>query len=147
MAGPAHGYQRIILVGGFGDSPYLLQAVKRTFGQNKKITITVPSNPWVYCCLSVVRIADNLFRQAAIVQGAALRGLQGVRSTVKRCRRHYGLPLDTVYRPGIDDEKQVYIRHFSNTKYVRGTMTWAVRKVCSTKVLTFKKDSKIFDVP
>jgi hypothetical protein len=38
-------FQRIILVGGFGDSEYLRQAIKKAFGADGKIAITVPDNP------------------------------------------------------------------------------------------------------
>ncbi|RDW64368.1 Hsp70 family protein [Aspergillus mulundensis] len=90
---------RIILVGGFGDSEYLRNAFKSSFGLGGKIAITVPDLP-----------------QAAIVQGAALRGLDGIRSSTKRCRRHYGFTVGINFRPGIDDEANAYMDEYNDIK-------------------------------
>ncbi|RAO68865.1 uncharacterized protein BHQ10_004877 [Talaromyces amestolkiae] len=107
-----HGtINRIILVGGFGDSEYLRKAIKKTFGSNEKMAITVPSNP-----------------QGAIVQGAALRGLHGIRATARRCRRHYGFDWDLKFREGIDDEKHSYWDRYRGQKTVAGIMKWMIKK-------------------
>ncbi|KAL4863291.1 hypothetical protein BDV12DRAFT_202257 [Aspergillus spectabilis] len=103
--------KRIILVGGFGDSEYLRKAFKSSFGSDGKIAITVPEIP-----------------QAAIVQGAALRGLEGIRSSTKRCRRHYGFAIDTEFRPGVDDGANTYWDTYNGRKMVRGIMKWAIQK-------------------
>ncbi|KAH8702220.1 Hsp70 family protein [Talaromyces proteolyticus] len=102
---------RIILVGGFGDSEYLRQAVKKTFGSEKKLTITIPNNP-----------------QSAIVHGAALRGLHGIQSTARRCRRHYGFSWGIYFREGIDDEKNSYWDEYYDAKMVRGITKWMINK-------------------
>ncbi|KAL3430242.1 hypothetical protein BDV09DRAFT_202347 [Aspergillus tetrazonus] len=101
---------RIILVGGFGDSEYLREAFKSTFASDGKIAITVPEIP-----------------QAAIVQGAALRGLEGIRSTTKRCRRHYGFAVDTEFIPGMN-KLDTYWDVYNNKKMVRGFMKWTIQK-------------------
>uniref|UniRef100_A0A093VJ31 Heat shock 70 kDa protein 12B n=1 Tax=Talaromyces marneffei PM1 TaxID=1077442 RepID=A0A093VJ31_TALMA len=101
---------RIILVGGFGDSEYLRQKVKKIFGSEKMI-ITVPSNP-----------------QSAIVQGAALRGLQGIRATARKCRRNYGFSWNIEFRTGIDDDKHAYWDKFANRKLVSGILKWMIKK-------------------
>jgi len=103
---------RIILVGGFGDSEYLRAAFKRSFSSDAKIVVTVPDKP-----------------QAAIVQGAALRGLEGLRPMTRRCRRHYGFTLGLTFRYGIDSEAHSYIDSFTNEKMVRGIMKWMIAKV------------------
>jgi phosphoribosylformylglycinamidine (FGAM) synthase-like amidotransferase family enzyme len=41
----ADAYQRIIVVGGFGDSEYLRQAFRKSFGSDSKVIITVPDTP------------------------------------------------------------------------------------------------------
>ncbi|KAL2827784.1 actin-like ATPase domain-containing protein [Aspergillus cavernicola] len=102
---------RIILVGGFGDSEYLRKSFQSSFASNGKITITVPDSP-----------------QAAIVQGAALRGLEGLQSTTKRCRRHYGFSWGMLFRYGIDDEANSYIHPFTGEKMTRGRMKWMIAK-------------------
>ncbi|GIJ81658.1 hypothetical protein Asppvi_000157 [Aspergillus pseudoviridinutans] len=102
---------RIVLVGGFGDSEYLRKAFRTSFGSTGKITITVPDSP-----------------QAAIVQGAALRGLEGLQSTTKRCRRHYGFSWGNRFRAGIDSERNAYYDSYSGKKMVSGIMKWMIAK-------------------
>ncbi|KAL4789394.1 actin-like ATPase domain-containing protein [Aspergillus venezuelensis] len=102
---------RIVLVGGFADSEYLRKSFNTTFGSDGKMAITVPDNP-----------------QAAIVQGAALRGLEGLRSTTKRSRRHYGFSWGIPFREGIDRESDSYLTAFTGEKYVKGVMKWMIAK-------------------
>ncbi|KAL4948273.1 hypothetical protein BDW69DRAFT_199012 [Aspergillus filifer] len=102
---------RIILVGGFGDSEYLRAAFRSSFAVDGKIAITVPDIP-----------------QAAIVQGAALRGLEDIRSSTKRCRRHYGFAVDTEFQPGMDGKTDTYWDIYNNRKMVRGLMEWTIQK-------------------
>ncbi|PYI31866.1 actin-like ATPase domain-containing protein [Aspergillus indologenus CBS 114.80] len=102
---------RIILVGGFGDSEYLRKAVKSTFATTGEIAVTIPTDP-----------------QTAIVRGAALRGLEGIRPSTKRCRRHYGFSRGIPFREGYDDEKNAYIDAFHDKKRVGGIMKWMIAK-------------------
>ncbi|GFF46529.1 heat shock 70 kDa protein 12A [Aspergillus udagawae] len=102
---------RIVLVGGFGDSEYLRKAFRSSFGSTGKITITVPDSP-----------------QAAIVQGAALCGLEGLQSTTKRCRRHYGFMWGIPFRAGIDSELNAYYDSYTGDKMVSGIMKWMIAK-------------------
>ncbi|KAH2148997.1 hypothetical protein KXW33_004558 [Aspergillus fumigatus] len=102
---------RIVLVGGFGDSEYLRKAFRSSFESTGKITITVPDSP-----------------QAAIVQGAALRGLEGLQSTTKRCRRHYGFSWNIPFRDGIDSELDAIYDEYDDMKRVSGIMEWMIAK-------------------
>ncbi|PYI36946.1 actin-like ATPase domain-containing protein [Aspergillus indologenus CBS 114.80] len=102
---------RIILVGGFGDSEYLHQEMVKAFGSNGKITVTVPN-----------------YAQAAIVQGAALRGLQGLQPTTRRCRRHYGFKMSMLFEEGVDDESDAYIDEWTGLKYTARFMKWMISK-------------------
>ncbi|KAB8210440.1 hypothetical protein BDV34DRAFT_220577 [Aspergillus parasiticus] len=63
------------------------------------------------------------------VQGAALRGLEGLQSTTKRCRRYYGFDWAISFREGIDDEVNSYIHPYTGEKMVRGIMKWMIVKV------------------
>lgn len=65
--------------------------------------------------------------QAAVVRGAAIRGLEGTMPRTLICRRHYGLKGGLPFRPGIDDEKHAYIS-WGDT-YCSGRMDWLVQKV------------------
>ncbi|KAE8364462.1 hypothetical protein BDV27DRAFT_128405 [Aspergillus caelatus] len=103
--------KRIVLVGGFGDSEYLRKTMRSSFESSGNITITIPDSP-----------------QASIVQGAALRGLEGLRSTTKHCRRHYGFCWGIPFREGIDNEANSYIHSFTGEKMVRGIMRWMIAK-------------------
>ncbi|RDW74281.1 Hsp70 family protein [Aspergillus mulundensis] len=102
---------RIILVGGFGNSEYLRTAFRNSFDPAGNIAVTVPNNA-----------------QAAIVQGAALRGLEGLQALNRRCRRHYGFESIRPFRKGFDDEQNAFIHRYYGTKYVGGHMTWVVGK-------------------
>ncbi|THV47569.1 hypothetical protein BGAL_0302g00120 [Botrytis galanthina] len=72
---------RIILVGGFGESPHLNKQLKKWCRQNGNITLMRPLHP-----------------QSAVVRGAALRGLEGIAPRVKQIRRHYGICLGKPFR-------------------------------------------------
>ncbi|KAF3480439.1 heat shock 70 kDa protein 12A [Arthroderma uncinatum] len=100
----------IILAGGFGDSEYLRKALQREFSARLSIEVIVPKHP-----------------QAAIVKGAALRGLDGLRPITRRCRRHYGFSCGKPFRKGEDMEHTAYKRVFDGCKYSRGRMEWMVK--------------------
>ncbi|EHY53392.1 hypothetical protein HRR83_003599 [Exophiala dermatitidis] len=102
---------RFILVGGFGDSPYLNSRLKEWCDEKRIRRFTCPSD-----C------------QAAIVMGAALRGLEGIRPTSIIAKRHYGWSMSMRFREGIDDEANAYLSIFDDEKRCRGRMHWAVEK-------------------
>lgn len=68
-------------------------------------------------------------RQAAVVRGAALRGLEGLAPRMKQARRHYGYSCSRIFREGIDPEEKGYISRFSGRKYCGGMMDWMIAKV------------------
>lgn len=118
------------MVGGFGDSEYLRKTFQSEFGLSGNISITVPDNALVHL---VHRMGDRQtyqkHRQAAIVQGAAVRGLEGVRAKTRRCRRHYGISLGDPFREGVDNEISAYFDEWSGRKYSSGHMKWLAHKV------------------
>ena len=67
--------------------------------------------------------------QAAIVKGAALRGLEGLKPKRTRLRQHYGFIWSIPFRPGIDAESNSMIDSFDNIKWVNGIMSWRAEKV------------------
>ena len=67
--------------------------------------------------------------------GAALRGLIGVRPSVKKCRRHYGFQLDLPYDPNFDEEEHMYRSKFDRSKRARGTMCWKIEMVSSALLI------------
>ena len=68
-------------------------------------------------------------RQAAIVRGAALRGLESIVPARRRCRRHYGFSVAERFRQGIDPEYESYICPFDGKKYCGNRIDWAIEKV------------------
>lgn len=68
--------------------------------------------------------------QAAIVRGAALRGLSDIAPNRKRCRRHYGVAYSATFREGIDPESDVKYDSWNGRKQCNSRMDWQVKKVC-----------------
>jgi hypothetical protein len=86
------------------------------------------------CPVSTIQLISADTRgnsQAAIVKGAALRGLEGLKPTTTISRRHYGWSWDEPFREGIDDEKNGYIDVYNGEKMCRGKMHWPIKKVSS----------------
>jgi hypothetical protein len=55
--------------------------------------------------------------------------LEGLQSTTKRCRRHYGFSWGNLFRAGIDSELNAYYDFYSGKKMVSGIMKWMIAKV------------------
>ncbi|TVY15153.1 hypothetical protein LARI1_G006422 [Lachnellula arida] len=102
---------RVILVGGFAESPYLYNALEEWCWQNGDIVLIRPANP-----------------QAAVVRGAALRGLEGLAPRIKHARRHYGTCTAEPFRNHIDPEDRSFISEMNNRNYCSGRMQWLVSK-------------------
>ncbi|KIX10397.1 uncharacterized protein Z518_01479 [Rhinocladiella mackenziei CBS 650.93] len=102
---------RVILVGGFGASPYLNTKLEEWCNRSGIAHFTSPED-----C------------QAAIVKGAVLRGLEGVRPISIIAKRHYGWCWGEPFREGIDDENDAYIDEFDQRKYCADRMHWTVSK-------------------
>jgi hypothetical protein len=117
-------------VGGFGDSPYLLDALKTWSKENGDIRIFCPPHPYDLSEAFSIQwsSSDNTHRQATIVKGAALRGLEGIKPTKKRCRRHYGFRIAEKFREGIDPEEDAFRDEFDGTKYCSGMTRWQITK-------------------
>ncbi|PMD34535.1 Hsp70 family protein-like protein [Hyaloscypha variabilis F] len=103
--------QRLILVGGFAQSPYLRNSLEEWCLYHGEIAFLCPDQP-----------------QAAILRGAALRGLEGLAPGIKYVRRHYGVGLSMPFREGIDPEHLRYTEYARNEDYCRGRMTWIISK-------------------
>ncbi|KAH8650615.1 Hsp70 family protein-like protein [Tricladium varicosporioides] len=102
---------RIILVGGFGESPYLNKALAEWCKANGNIKLMRPEHP-----------------QSAVVRGAALRGLEGIAPRMKQSRRHYGIGLSLPFREGRDPEEKAFLSRFNNMKYCRHRVKWLISK-------------------
>ncbi|KAK5090422.1 hypothetical protein LTR05_000594 [Lithohypha guttulata] len=101
---------RVVLIGGFGDSPYLNARLKSWCTSNDIRRFTCPTD-----C------------QAAIVKGAVLRGLEGIRPTTIVAKRSYGWSWGCAFREGIDDEEDAYHDIYTGHKLCT-RMHWTVTK-------------------
>jgi hypothetical protein len=101
-----------VLIGGFGDSDYLHSRLKAWCAANEDIQLLCPEHP-----------------QAAIVRGAALRGLEGIAPSQKCCRRSYGVGTLQLFREGIDPEQKAQWNKWDGTKRCHGRMDWLIAKV------------------
>ncbi|KAL1641388.1 hypothetical protein SLS58_006089 [Diplodia intermedia] len=106
-----HEINRVIMVGGFGDSDYLNECMQIWCMQNGSIKLTCPPQ-----C------------QATVVRGAALRGLEGLTPLHRRARRHYGFSVNLNFRKGIDPESKAYFCHFSGKMLCRDRIKWTLHK-------------------
>ncbi|KAK8212751.1 hypothetical protein IWZ01DRAFT_541403 [Phyllosticta capitalensis] len=104
---------RVILVGGFGDSDFLVGYIKSWCRGQR------PKRPKLLCPPQ---------SQAAIVKGAALRGLEDLKPMSRIARRHYGFECAEAFREGIDPEHLSRIDDWSGEKYCDDRMTWGIHK-------------------
>lgn len=103
--------QLIVLVGGYGDSQYLNDALQKLCKEKGGIRLLCPPHP-----------------QAAIVKGAALRGLGNIVPSRRRCRRHCGISLNMVFREGIDPRHRANYDEWDGVKRCSGRMEWLISK-------------------
>ncbi|CAG8949948.1 hypothetical protein HYFRA_00004279 [Hymenoscyphus fraxineus] len=115
---------RLILVGGFAESHYLHNALENWCYMNGEIHLMRPPNP-----------------QAAIVRGAALRGLEGLAPRKKYARRHYGMCLGMRFRENVDPETSSYIGRYDDVKRCSTRVKWLISKGDEIMQGTFKEHS------
>ncbi|CAH0022627.1 unnamed protein product, partial [Clonostachys rhizophaga] len=106
----------IILVGGFGSSPYLNERLE-SWCKQRRIRLKLPwTDGW-----------------SAIVRGSVLRGLEGSIVKEKKCRRHYGYTLSHRYNPSLHAgynklKRFTHYDRFSKADYLSGFMNWSIGK-------------------
>ncbi|KAH7012995.1 hsp70-like protein [Ilyonectria destructans] len=106
----------MVLVGGFGSSPYLREKLGE-WCTSQEIRLTTPySGGW-----------------SAIACGAVLRGLEGGIISQKKCRRHYGHSLsktyDSILHNGFDAKVQrLWTDKFTGVLNLSGFMMWEIGK-------------------
>jgi hypothetical protein len=82
-----------------------------------------------FLALVVYYATHYKLRQAAIVRGAAIRGLGDIKPMSRRSRRHYGFQLDLLFDPSQDHERDRYTNLFDRSDRAKGTMVWAIKMV------------------
>ncbi|WPH02104.1 hsp70-like protein [Acrodontium crateriforme] len=119
---------RVILIGGFGESAYLLSCLRAFCLRSGKIQVYGAENS-----------------QSAVVTGAALRGLEGTAPTSKCCRRFYGVALRMPFREGVDPESKATMANWDGAKMCRGRMMWLISKGATITEGTTKTTGCSFD--
>ncbi|KAK4152182.1 heat shock protein SSA3 [Chaetomidium leptoderma] len=109
----------IVIVGGFGNSDYLKGKLDAWCATNGGIKCIRPD-----------------FCQAAVVRGAAIRGLEGAMPRTLICRRHYGFQCGYPFRPLIDDEKNAFV--LWGEKYCSGGIVWMIKKGAELSGSTYR---------
>lgn len=106
----------IFLVGGFGESDYLLHRLTEfKWAKAGQIEILNPYDAW-----------------SAVSRGAVLRGLEGSLVTNRRCRRNYGTRINTVFDPTIHHEEDAFYSTDTGMKMARNQVSWIVEKGADT---------------
>ncbi|KAL7269991.1 hypothetical protein RUND412_007313 [Rhizina undulata] len=129
----------VLLVGGFGASPYLHKRLKEHSFSGKQVPVLQPPNAW-----------------SAITRGALKRGIDGCIVKDQIARRHYGITISLWYQEGKGLEKHRQYCYFENAWKVPNQMQWIVKKkakienkqTCSIKVygMAFKDTAQIATV-
>ena len=136
----------IICVGGFGQSAYLQQRLKAHFRtdvppaysaapasgsangsvknvENKAIDIMVSTDSWTAC-----------------VRGALQRGLQDSIVMSRKCRFHYGVESNTLYREGIHPASSRVWNEIKDEFQAESVMRWYLQKgetIEKDRIVTF----------
>lgn len=98
----------LMLVGGFGQSEYLLKSLRSRFS----VEIMQPVNAWT-----------------AVVRGAVLRGLEGQELVVSRkARRHYGVKASEPFNGSIHPEQARYWDPLQECWKAQNQMSWYIKK-------------------
>ncbi|QDS75963.1 hypothetical protein FKW77_003710 [Venturia effusa] len=106
------GINTIVLVGGFSESQFLMRNLKEWCKKKHgSINLFSPKNA-----------------QAAIVKGAALRGLGNIKPSQRQCRRHYGFATAQEFDDELDDEQFLWIDEYNGKRMCRDRMHWVVLK-------------------
>ncbi|KAM0425881.1 hypothetical protein ACHAPT_008819 [Fusarium lateritium] len=106
----------MVLVGGFGSSPYIKERLQE-WCQARHIRLTTPwSGAW-----------------SAVVCGAVLRGIEGGITTEKRCRRYYGHRISYGYDQAKHGNynratRTVWRDHYRGRDMLDGFVDWFVSK-------------------
>ncbi|KAF8469761.1 hypothetical protein BDZ91DRAFT_720982 [Kalaharituber pfeilii] len=117
----------ILLVGGFGSSPYLYKRVKEhvlpTSGVSGDIKVLQPANAW-----------------SAVARGAVVCGLQSVNIRSRQVRRNYGVSFRSPFISGVDEEGYRVWCNIQERYFCYYRMRWYVKKgdeVASSQKISF----------
>lgn len=129
----------VLLVGGFGSSPYLYKRVEAALNvQDRKIKVLQPANAW-----------------SAVVRGAVICGLQSVDIKSRHARRNYGIaicqPFDAARHPAKDkifcpQELRYYCTNRMKWYVKKDDEVAATQKFAFNLYQTFDVDTTDFEV-
>lgn len=140
----------IILVGGFGQSNYLYNKVKRHFNgagaalpYSERPTHAIAASPH-----QAIEVLQPMHAWTAVVRGAALRGLEGNLVEKRRSRCHYGTSYATVFDESRHPIGDRYWSPLWERWMVSDRMQWHISKVrrslfCIRSRLAYVHDSHL----
>ncbi|RPA76200.1 actin-like ATPase domain-containing protein [Ascobolus immersus RN42] len=109
----ARSVSAILLVGGFGQSNYLMRSIENWLSSEfpgTGIRIERPKNAW-----------------SAIARGACLHGIEGIVRS-RKLKQHYGLKLGIRFREGYHKEEDSFYDDWTGLKYSSNNISWYAEK-------------------
>lgn len=85
------------------------------------------------CTISDICILINHHRQAAIVRGAALGGLQDIQPSSRRARMHYGIDVTESFDPVIHQNRDRYTDDWDGSDRADHQVLWELPKVITAE--------------
>jgi hypothetical protein len=120
----------IVLVGGFGQSNYLYERMKRHFNSAPPPPYTErPTHAAALSASQSVEIYHPIHAWTAVVRGAVLRGLEGSMVVSRRSRWHYGTSYATVFDETKHPISDRYWSPLWERWMVSDRMQWHIAKV------------------
>lgn len=125
----------IILVGGFGQSNYLYERLKKHFNSTPPPAYTEKPTQVVDVVVPTegpgnVEVMQPLYAWTAVVRGAVLRGLDDSMVLSRRSRLHYGTSYATVFDEAKHPLADRYWSPLWERWMISDRMQWHIAKVC-----------------
>ncbi|OAA42644.1 Heat shock protein Hsp70 [Metarhizium rileyi] len=109
----------IVLVGGFGRSPYLFEQLKLSAGNETAVLQSRGSRPWVAIC------------RGAVIHGITTLGLSkslNVKVKTRVARMSYGIEISEYFDPSIHSDADWYIDSHTLRPMAEKQMRWFIRQ-------------------
>ncbi|KAI5369872.1 putative Heat shock protein 70 family [Septoria linicola] len=127
----------IILVGGFGQSNYLYQTLKKHFNTiGPPPYAEKPSHVLAEAPQQAIEVLQPLHAWTAVVRGAVLRGLEGNLVETRQARFHYGTSYATVFDESKHPVADRYWSPLWEKWMISDRMQWHIAKGTSVSAET-----------
>lgn len=138
----------MFLVGGFGESRYLQEALTRSLSLRGKITIRRPDQEKACVHAAFPQMyTDNVLSWTAVVQGAVIYGIEKEekqhRTTMTSCEKSYGVVLNETERPHVHHQRDQIRDTLTDTTMAYQQLKWMVKRgdlILSSEAKVEKQD-------